>query len=119
MPSPSLISALSTIGEKRQSSKILYQRIKTFSLITASSDFPWGLPDGASGNEPTANTGDLRDVGLMPGSRRSLEEGITTHPSILGLENSTDREAWDHKESDTTEATKHAHTDWQISSEQI
>ena len=30
-----------------------------------------------------ANAGDLRDVGLIPGSGRSLEESIATHSSIL------------------------------------
>ena len=30
-----------------------------------------------------ANAGDIRDVGLIPGSGRSPEEGIATHSSIL------------------------------------
>ena len=30
-----------------------------------------------------ANTGDARDPGLIPGSGRSLEEGMGTHSSIL------------------------------------
>ena len=30
-----------------------------------------------------ANAGDIRDVGLIPGSERSLEEGIATHSNIL------------------------------------
>ena len=30
-----------------------------------------------------ANAGDIRDVGLIPGSERSPEEGIATHSSIL------------------------------------
>ena len=32
---------------------------------------------------PPAKAGDIRDVGLTPGSGRSLEEGIVTHFSIL------------------------------------
>ena len=32
---------------------------------------------------PPANAGDARDTGLIPGSRRSLEEGMETHSSIL------------------------------------
>ena len=32
---------------------------------------------------PPANAGDLRDVGLIPGSGRPLEEGMATHSSIL------------------------------------
>ena len=33
-------------------------------------------------NQP-ANTGDVRDVGSIPGSGRSLEEGMAAHSSIL------------------------------------
>ena len=32
----------------------------------------------------SANAGDVRDVGSVPGLRGSLEEGIATHASILG-----------------------------------
>ena len=32
---------------------------------------------------PPANAGDIRDMGSIPGSGRSLEEGIATHSSIL------------------------------------
>ena len=32
---------------------------------------------------PSANAGDIRDVGSMTGSGRSLEEGMTTHFSVL------------------------------------
>ena len=35
----------------------------------------WGFPGGASGKEPAANTGDTRDVGLIPGSGRSPRGG--------------------------------------------
>ena len=30
-----------------------------------------------------ANAGDIRDAGLIPGSRRSLKEGRATHSSVL------------------------------------
>ena len=43
----------------------------------------WGFPGGASGKEPTCYTGDIRDVGSIPGLGRSLEEGMPTHSSIL------------------------------------
>ena len=33
---------------------------------------------------PLANVGEAEDVGLTPGSGRSLEEGMATHSSILG-----------------------------------
>ena len=32
---------------------------------------------------PPANTGDIRDMGSIPGLGRSLEEGMATHSSIL------------------------------------
>ena len=32
---------------------------------------------------PSANGGDVRYAGLIPGSGRSLEKGMTTHSSIL------------------------------------
>ena len=38
--------------------------------------------DSAVKNLP-ANAGDKRDVGLIPGSGRSLEKGIATHFTIL------------------------------------
>ena len=42
-----------------------------------------GFPGGASGKNPPANAGDIRDVGLIPELRRSLEEGMATHSSTL------------------------------------
>ena len=34
---------------------------------------------------PPANEGEIRDMGLIPGSGRSLKEGIATHSRILAL----------------------------------
>ena len=34
-------------------------------------------------NSLPVNAGDIRDAGLIPGSGRSLEEGMSTHFSIL------------------------------------
>ena len=60
---------------------------------------------------PPANVGGIRDKGLIPGSGRSLGEGMETHSSILALEI---RGVWQasprgHKESDMTEHTAQAH----------
>ena len=44
-------------------------------------------------NLPT-NAGDIRDVGLIPGSGRSPEEDMGTHSSILAWRIATDRGAW-------------------------
>ena len=59
-----------------------------------------------------ANSGDLRDIGLIPGSRRSPGEGNGSPLQYSCLENPMDRGAWwatDHgvAESDMTEATCH------------
>ena len=32
---------------------------------------------------PSANAGDVRDAGSIPGLGRSLEEGMATHSSVL------------------------------------
>ena len=40
-----------------------------------------GLPRGVSAGD--AGAGDLRDVGLIPGWGRALQEGMATHSSIL------------------------------------
>ena len=64
-------------------------------------------------NLPT-NAGDLGDLGLIPGSRGSLEEGMITHSSILtwrihGQRNLVDCSPQGCKESDMTEVTEHTH----------
>ena len=55
-----------------------------------------------------ANAGDIRDMGLIPGLKDSLEEGMATHSSILAWKVPMDRGAWWATvhgviESDTTE----------------
>jgi len=63
---------------------------------------------------PPANAGDLRDMGLIPGSGRSPGEGHGNPLQYSCLENPMDRGAWratDHRfaKSDTTEETYHTH----------
>ena len=63
---------------------------------------------------PPANAGDLRDMGLIPGSGRSPGEGHDNPLQYSCLENHMDRGAWRatvHRfaKSDTTEETYHAH----------
>ena len=43
---------------------------------------------------PPANAGDLRDMGLIPGSGRSPGEGNGNPPQYSCLENTMDRGAW-------------------------
>ena len=43
-----------------------------------------GFPDDLeSGKDSACNAGDTGDLDLIPGLRRSLEEGMATHSSIL------------------------------------
>ena len=64
---------------------------------------------------PPANTGDIRDTGLIPGSRRSPGGGHGIPLQSSCLERHVDRGAWRSAvlgvaESDTTGATTHTHT---------
>ena len=58
----------------------------------------------------TANVGDVRDVGLIPGLGRSLGGGHSNPLKYSCLENPMDRGVWratvhSHRELDTTEVT--------------
>ena len=60
---------------------------------------------------PPASAGDVRDVGLIPGSRRSPEEEMAPHSGILArriswTEEPGKLESLGSKESDTTEHLK-------------
>ena len=62
---------------------------------------------------PPADAGDIRDLGSIPGWRRSPGGEYGNPFQYSCLENPMDREAWQaivigHKESDMTEATEHA-----------
>ena len=48
----------------------------------------------SSGKEPPANAGDIRDVGLIPGSGRYPGGGNDNPPQYSCLENPMDRGAW-------------------------
>ena len=67
-----------------------------------------GFPDGASGEESSCSAGDTRDVALIPGSGRSLEEEMATPPVLLpgeshGWRSLVGYTPWGRKESDMTE----------------
>ena len=62
---------------------------------------------GSDGEESACNAGDL---GLIPESGRSLEEGNGNPLQYSCLENSMDRGAWDHKELDMIERLTYTHT---------
>ena len=42
-----------------------------------------GFPGGASGKNPLANAGDMRDMSWIPGLKRSPREGNGNHSSIF------------------------------------
>ena len=52
-----------------------------------------------------ANAGDTRETGLIPALGRSPGGGHGNPLQYSFLENPMEREAWGHKESDTTEET--------------
>ena len=57
---------------------------------------------------PSANTGDVRNTGLIPELGRSAREGNGNPVQYSYLENPKDRGAWRAIGLDTTEATQHA-----------
>ena len=71
----------------------------------------WGFPGGLDGRESACKAGDL---GLIPGSGRSLGGGDGFPLQYSCLENSMDREVWQSpwscKESGMTERLTHTHT---------
>ena len=54
----------------------------------------WGFPGGRVVKNLPANAGDTRDMGLIPGSERSLGVGNGNLLQYSCLENSMDRGAW-------------------------
>ena len=40
----------------------------------------------SSGTEPACHAGDVRGMGLVPGTGRAVEEGMATHSSVLAWE---------------------------------
>ena len=53
-----------------------------------------GFPDGSAGKEPTCNTGDAGDAGLIPGSGRSPGGGNGNPLQNSCLGNPMDRGGW-------------------------
>ena len=62
-----------------------------------------GLPKWSSGKESTCSAGDAGDVGSIPGSGRSPEEGSGNPLQYICLENSMDRGAWQATDHGVTE----------------
>ena len=53
-----------------------------------------GFPGGASGKEPPASAGDVRDMGAIPGLGGSSGGGHSNPLQYSCLENPMDRRAW-------------------------
>ena len=62
-----------------------------------------GLPKWYSGKESTCSAGDAGDVGSIPGSGRSPEEGSGNPLQYICLEKSMDRGAWQATDHGVTE----------------
>ena len=82
----------------------------TSSTIQGSYDTIRGSQGALVVKNPSANAGDLRDMGLIPGSGRSLEEEHSNPLQYSCLENPVDRGAWEASvhmvaESNMTEGT--------------
>ena len=66
-------------------------------------------------DNPPANAGDIRDVGLIPASGKISWRRAWEPTPVFLQENPMDRGVWQatihrvHQESDTTEATEHTH----------
>ena len=54
----------------------------------------WGFPGDASGKEPPASAGDVRDMGVIPGLGGSSGGGHSNPLQYSCLENPMDRRAW-------------------------
>ena len=72
-------------------------------------DLGLGFSHSSVGTDSACNAG---DPGSIPGSGRSLEEGLATHSNIFagkshGQWNLADYSPWDRKESDMTERLTH------------
>ena len=86
-----------------------------FSIFNTSSQVIRGFPGRASGKEPPANEGDIRDAGLIPEWERSPGGGHGNPLQCSCLENPMNRGAWwptvhGVTDSDTIEVTEHALT---------
>ena len=74
-----------------------------------------GFPGGSSGKEAAANTGDIRDAGLIPGQEDPQKKEMATHPVFLAGEFHGQRSLagyspWGRKELDMTEGVTNAFT---------
>ena len=60
--------------------------VVSFTLFKIPCSTSWASQVALVVKNPPANTGDLRDVGLILGQEDSLEEGMATHSSTLAWE---------------------------------
>ena len=61
-------------------------KIFYFSSLPINKPKEKGFTDHVSGKEPSCQWGDIRNVGLIPGSRRSPEKEMATYSSIRAWE---------------------------------
>ena len=86
-----------TLGNKLPHSILRSMNTRTMLIQPLQPDSTWGnlgFAGGVSGKNPLANTGDLRDLGLIPGSGRSPGRGQGNSLQYSCLEDRMDRGAW-------------------------
>ena len=70
---------------------ITHASFKVHTILLLYSPRRTGLPSGSGGKESTCN---VTGLGSIPGSGRSLKEGVETHSNILAWKTRMDRGAW-------------------------
>ena len=86
-----------TLGNKLPHSILRSMNTGTTLIQQLQPESTWGnlgFAGGMSGKNPLANAGDLRDLGLIPGSGRTPGEGHGNPLQYSCLENPMDRGAW-------------------------
>ena len=74
--------------------KYFKERILKMNHFALQQKLTQGFPDGTVLKNPPANSGDTRDLSLIPGLEKSPGEGNVNLFQYYCLENSMDRGAW-------------------------
>ena len=79
-PSPPSTVLLVEVASKAVDPEVIYFCLIWIAPDTFSPGLPWCLPDSSDGKESSCNAGDL---GSIPGSERSPEEGLAAHCRVF------------------------------------
>ena len=102
------------LTQRKVSNKISIRVIGYYLEIIFTTVLLLGFPGGSVLKNLSAIVEEARDAGLIPGSGRSLEEGMVIHSCILAwrilwTEEPGGYSPWGHKETDTIEVTEYGH----------